>query len=85
MKFALLLLAACCHLVGCASIINGVAPTDCYDATSGSVSVVDGAGNVLVAKPAETVHVCPPSFRKVPPIAVVAKRPSSSSSSASAP
>jgi uncharacterized protein YceK len=65
MKYAILFTLA--MLSGCAGIINGLAPTDCYDATSGSVSVTSADGKVLVAKPAETVRFCPPSIRKVTP------------------
>lgn len=62
-------------LTGCAGVINGLAPTDCYDATSGSVSVTNSAGQVIVAKPAETVRFCPPSIKKVPSAAAVVAGP----------
>ena len=62
-------------LTGCASVINGIAPTDCYDATSGSVSVTRSDGQVIIAKPAETVRFCPPSIRKVPSGAAPASSP----------
>lgn len=61
-----LLLLAPLLLTGCASVINGLAPTDCYDATSGSVTVTRD-GQVVIAKSAETVRFCPPSLRKVTP------------------
>ena len=73
MKYAILALVTL--LSGCAGIINGIAPTDCYDATSGSVSVTNSAGQVLIAKPAETVRFCPPSIRKVPSGTVVIAGP----------
>lgn len=59
-------------MTGCAPLMNGMAPTDCYDATSGSISVTNSAGAVVIAKPAETVRFCPPSIRKVSPTADVA-------------
>jgi uncharacterized protein YceK len=65
MKYAILFTLA--MLSGCASVINGLAPTDCYDATSASISVANSAGEIIAAKPAETVRFCPPSIRKVTP------------------
>lgn len=62
-----LALLALVLLAGCASVINGLAPTDCYDARSLSITVTDDAGHVQIAKPAETVRFCPPSIRKVTP------------------
>lgn len=70
MKYVIL--ASALALTGCASVINGIAPDDCYDATSGSVSVTRSDGVVLVAKPAETIRLCPPSIRKVSPTVAVA-------------
>ena len=70
-----LVLFACALLSGCASVINGIAPTDCYDATSGSVSVTRSDGQVLVAKAAEVVRFCPPSITKVPSATAVVAGP----------
>lgn len=57
-------------LAGCAPLINAAAPTDCYDATSGSISL-----NGAVIRAAETVRFCPPSIRKVPSGSAAASAP----------
>ena len=77
-----LLLLPLTLLSGCASVINGIAPTDCYDATSGSVSVTRSDGSVIIAKAAETVRFCPPSITKVPSAAPVTPGPAVAASGA---
>lgn len=57
-----LLLLPLLALAGCGTILNGIAPSSCYHATSGSISVVNSAGTVLFTKPAETLVFCPPAL-----------------------
>ncbi len=64
-----LILASCViALAGCSSVnslLNTTAITDCFDVTTGTITVTNATG-VVIAKPAETIHFCPPSVKVVP-------------------